>query len=127
MTVNFVIPYLPKDAETASRAWMAGGKPAFVKAIQRSEIENGCMNCAGLGVVYVVFADKGPLKTPVPARYTPCTWFDGDGRYGKGWYVVDRTEGYTCPACLGKSKETGVYVERPKTAAEIKRLAELMR
>lgn len=101
---------------------MAGGRPAFVKAMEHNLIEGGCPNCGGVGVVYVVFAKAGPFHSAPTSGVG--TWFDGDGRYGKGWYAVDRTLGYQCPECKGVPKQTGKYVLPPRqTPAIIERLA----
>jgi len=121
---SIISPYLPKDAERAVREWTAGGKPAFVKAMEHSFTEAGCPNCGGGGIVYVVFCDKGPILSPPAGKVG--TWFDGDGRYGRGWYVVSRTDGYTCPECKGIPRHTGRYVLPPKDVPEsITQLAKL--
>jgi len=121
---KIVTPYLPADAQREARSWMASGKPAFIKAPERNWVEDGCPNCGGVGCVYVVFAARGPLHSP-PASEVG-TYFDGDGQYGKGWYVVDRTMGYTCPECKGIPRHTGRYVLPPKEVPEsITQLAKL--
>lgn len=109
-----ITPYLPADAVRDARSWIAGGLPAFQKAPEHNLIAGGCPNCNGIGIVYVVFAKAGPYQS-CPAVGVG-TWFPGDGKYGKGWYAVEKTLPYECPACKGKPKSTGIYVKPPPTA-----------
>ena len=92
--VRYVTPYPGKDAEVEIRAWRASGKPVFIKAYE--QVEGECKNCQGHEFVFVNFIDSGPYKF-VPSGVA--TWYDGDGRFGQGWYKVERTEAYACEEC----------------------------
>lgn len=94
-------PYLPPAALAEARGWVAGGKRAFVKAVERDANHAGCTNCAGIGYVFVTLADAGPFRM-TPLTRKPITWFEGDGVSGKGWYIVNRTLEYACPECQGQ-------------------------
>lgn len=61
-------------------------------ASQRHE----CSNCRDLGYNIISVAIRGPYQF-VPDAAT-ITWFDGDHRARKGWYVI-RTMEFPCPIC----------------------------
>ena len=106
---DYITPYLPKDALAEARSWAAQNKAVFQKVMPQSK-NGSCPNCSGTGLVMLQFASKGPFKTP-PGGKDVVTWFDGDGAFGKGWYIVAQTIPYACPECAkrvgelnGKSK-----------------------
>ena len=96
---TYVTPYLPADAIQMARAHMAQMKmPAFTWAM--SQDPTSCPNCGGNGLVYLRLAEKGPFKYP-PTTRKAITWFDGDGQFGKGWYIIKDTQTFTCQKCKG--------------------------
>jgi len=109
---NIITPYLPPVAEVAVKAWTMSNRPAFVKALEHNMIEFACPNCGGVGVVYVVFCEQGPAR----GRFanTVYTWYEGDGKYPKGMYVINRTEAYQCPECKGLDHKR--ILQRPTSA-----------
>jgi len=92
-----VAPYMPGEARVAAQAHERTGYPAFVKAYERATNPLACPNCQDVGAVLLTLAKAGPFKSP-PSNGV-ITWFDGDERYGKGWYVIDRTMQFDCPEC----------------------------
>lgn len=91
-----VVPYLPQDAQFVAKSWIEGGKPAFVLSFEQNL--EACPNCQGNEVVYLCLAEAGPYKLP-PVTRKPIRWFDGDGNFGKGWYIIKSTAAYRCPEC----------------------------
>ena len=92
-----VTPYLPKEAEADAQAWQRSGKAAFVKAYEQAHNQLVCPNCQGVGFVMLNLASGGPFSSPPSGGVI--TWFDGNDRYGKGWYRVEKTLAYDCPEC----------------------------
>lgn len=92
-----VTPYLPEDGKATARAHEKSGLPAFIKAYEKSINPLDCPNCQGMGFVLLTLASAGPYNSPLPHRVI--TWFDGDDRYRKGWYLIDRTLQFDCPEC----------------------------
>lgn len=93
---NFVTPYLPESAKGDIKAARFEGKPCFIRVMPQTGDVHACKNCSGNGYVYVSYCEAGPF------RYAPgslATWFDGDGRNGKGWYKIAETVAYKCPEC----------------------------
>lgn len=98
-----ITPYFPKEAYTQAKAYQAAhSMPVFTWAMEPEE-KTDCDNCGGGGIVYLRLAERGPFSTPATTRQ-PSTYFDGDGQFGKGWYVVKETMGFTCPKCKGIRK-----------------------
>jgi len=94
---KYVTPYLPEDAVQDIRAWRQSGKKAFQKVLPQAR--GACGNCAGVGYVYVVFANGGPFAR-LPGGLA--TWYDGGSDAGEGWYTYARADGlraYPCPHC----------------------------
>ena len=66
--------------------------------------DGACKNCAGEGIAYLSFLGAGPAKTPITSL-KPSTFVEKSERNGEGWYVIERTKGYLCPACQGERAE----------------------
>ena len=99
MEPYLVTPYLPPEAEAAKKNHEFFKRPVFIRSLSHNpRTLNYCPNCGGSGYVYITLIDKGPFQH-VPTTSSPITWFDGDGQYGKGWYVVEKTMGFACPEC----------------------------
>jgi len=99
--MTIITPYLPKMAEMAIKDHP---RPCFIRAVELDDRYTGyCRNCAGLGVVLISFSDSGPFHD-IPTTRKPITFFDGDGQTGKGWYILGKTEEFTCPHCKGISR-----------------------
>lgn len=94
-----VTPYLPGEGKAAVQVHERNGHPAFVKAYERSANPLACPNCQGVGMIVLNLAASGPFKSPPGGVIT---WFDGNEKYGKGWYVIDKTLAFECPECKGK-------------------------
>jgi len=120
--MTYITPYLPKIGEMAAQAWLNQNKPCFIKAYHRHEGE--CPNCQGMGIVFLIRCDGGPYRSP---SMKACTWFDGNGQFGKGWYTFTPADllAYECPKCKNQPKPEGEYVMSPEPG--ITRLAERLR
>ena len=97
-----VTPYLPKAAESLVAAReRTVKKPVLVLAM---DVVNDlvCQNCGGGGKVYIKLTKAGPFQRPQTNQVV--TWFDGNGQYGKGWYIVEDTMVFDCPECHGGTK-----------------------
>ena len=110
---KYISPAVGKDIELRIREWeKAKGKPVFVRVFRQSEDGSDCKNCAGAGRIYVSYCAKGPWDAPsivfsgrgANKKAMPMTWFDGNGIYYKGWYVIEETVPYDCPRCNGRGK-----------------------
>jgi predicted RNA-binding Zn-ribbon protein involved in translation (DUF1610 family) len=97
--LGYVTPYLPKEARSEIRGWRAGGKPVFIKAFERSEIEGVCPNCQGNEILIVNLIQSGPHKSPPGGVIT---WLDGTDTVREGWYRIEKTLTYPCPKCGGQ-------------------------
>jgi len=94
---TYMTPYLPLEALTMVKAHQANSNmPAFTWAMNQDPVS--CQNCGGNGEVYLRLAEKGPFSF-VPATRKVITYFDGDGRFGKGWYIIKDTQAFPCPEC----------------------------
>ena len=113
--MTIITPYLPKEAELAIKDWLRNHPAAFVMANDRGDNwdDTYCRNCAGMGIISIRFADKGPYKF-VPQTDRAITWFDGDGITRKGWYILEPTRGFTCPHCKGEAHFAVAPGEQPK-------------
>ena len=103
--MTIITPYLPKFAELAiNEHYKSTKQPAFLKAVDLNpNYTCYCQNCAGLGMIFVQFAEKGPFHE-IPMTRKAITYFEGDGVSGKGWYIIEKTENFTCPHCKGESR-----------------------
>lgn len=107
----YVEPYLPPLAKSLIKNHQffktedGQKKAAFVRAISHNpgQLEY-CPNCGGGGWIYVTLCDSGPHRYILTTK-KPVTWFDGDGIFGKGWYVVDKTTPFECPECNKKGEK----------------------
>lgn len=70
--------------------------PVFMRVLAQTPAGK-CKNCAGAGWLFITFCKNGPYKTP-PAIDVG-TWWEGNGQFPKGWYTVEDTISYECPAC----------------------------
>ena len=96
----YVTPAYPPEATSAARQWeQSRGKPAILLAFARST-PLACENCNGVGAVYIRLCSHGPYNTPGGLGKVS-TWFEGDGQFRKGWYIVEKTLGFVCPKCKG--------------------------
>ena len=110
-----ITPYLPPAAEQQVKAWERTGGPVFIAALRRCESDvDACPNCGGIGGLYVYFMDKDRHDSPSPNLQVVSKYFDGDGRYRKGWYNVSRVETYPCPHCINTPKKDKPYVLPPQ-------------
>lgn len=112
---QYVTPYLPAEAHEHAREWKRRGNTNVVLqrvlSALRVEMEDGtlitarCQNCQDVGFVYVSFCRAGPFRyAPGHKRGEVITWYDGDP-LETGWYIVVKTQEYTCPHCKGKPME----------------------
>lgn len=96
--------------------------PAFSQTFEPSSPMD-CLNCAGMGKVYVFIAESGPFRDPPGiAKADSVAKSVDDQMYGWVWYV-GKTIGGECPVCRGmgrQPKPTAGY----NTVQPIKRLAE---
>jgi hypothetical protein len=95
-----LIPTLPDEALIEVRAHVAAGKLAVHRIVEARPLAQ-CQNCQDDGLVYVSLLGAGPAKQPIGTS-KPSTYFPGDGYGRKGWYLIDRTASYPCPACSGQ-------------------------
>jgi hypothetical protein len=86
-----IIPSLPSAAIADIKVHQAGRKLAVQRIVEPIELAR-CKNCMDDSVVYVSFLGTGPTKQPTTMG-KPSTWLE------HGWYVIERTASYPCPAC----------------------------
>jgi predicted RNA-binding Zn-ribbon protein involved in translation (DUF1610 family) len=92
-----VIPTLSDQAMHEIRAHVASGKLAVHRIVEQKQIAR-CQNCQDDSVIYVSFLGAGPTKQPL-GHSRPATFVQGDGYARRGWYEIERTVSYPCPAC----------------------------
>ena len=97
--MTYVTPYLSKTAKFDVRQHEAQRKLVVHKVLESKE--GTCPNCAGEGIVYLSFLGAGPSKVPITTK-APSTFVEKSERNGEGWFVIERTQGYLCPACQGE-------------------------
>lgn len=91
---------LPPAAVAAAKNWeKSRGMPAFLQAYQ--PYPNSCKFCQGVGFIYLKLCSKGPYQSTISTK-DPVTWFDGNERYGKGWYIIAETMAFECTSCGGR-------------------------
>lgn len=97
---NFVTPYLAAAAKHTVNNWQRQTKmPALVLAFDQAP--TGCRNCSGIGKMFIRLCNAGPFQAP---PHGVITWYEGNGQFGKGWYVVEDTIILECPECNGGVK-----------------------
>ena len=128
--MTFVTPYLPKLGVITAREHERSGKATFIKAYEFSADQ--CPNCQGMGIVWLIRTDSGPYTKFVPSgawdnhgNLKIVTWFDGNERFGKGWYLIMDTLAYPCPKCGGNLQPD--YQDGKGNNPAVKQLAERMR
>ncbi len=95
---QFVTPFVGADGQRRIRFWEQHERgPAFVRVITGGE-EVRCPNCADYGVVLISFCKYGPTEMPLSQK-KPSTYFSGNQRFGKGWYMIEQSLGLECPTC----------------------------
>jgi hypothetical protein len=120
-----VTPYLPPKAKNDLDAWKRQGKTALVTAYEKSPHPHACSNCQGHGNVLVSFFSGGPLRGSVGGTKR-AAWLELEGK--AGWYVIEQTVGYECPACGGTQENYFPPAERhPEAPALLHEVAEAHR
>jgi hypothetical protein len=110
-----IIPTLPNEGIAQGRAHQRQyNQPVFTWAISQGEPDE-CPNCGGNGEVYMRLAEKGPFSY-VPQSKKAITWYDGDGTFPKGWYIIRETIGFVCPKCKGAQTVRSEPVRVPMEA-----------
>lgn len=93
-----ITPYIGAEGQRRIRFWeKSENAPAFVRALA-SQADSGCRNCADYGVILISFCKYGPSSLPLSHKKAS-TYFPGNTRFGKGWYLIEQTLGISCPAC----------------------------
>lgn len=102
--MTFITPEFPPEAYTMANNWSrAKSMPAFAVVVEMTGLAEKlcrCKNCADLGMIYLRLPGRGPFPSPVAGG--AITWFDGNERFGKGWYVIEQEQAFVCPACARK-------------------------
>ena len=99
---NYITPAYPSVALQMAKNWQAShNMPVLAVAIDH-QYKLQCKNCNGFGKVMMKFCSAGPFPNPISPKEV-VTWFDGNGVYGKGFYVVEETRAFNCPLCSGQS------------------------
>jgi predicted RNA-binding Zn-ribbon protein involved in translation (DUF1610 family) len=104
--MTYITPYPPNDAIVAARNWMREhNQPVFILAMNQNLDPTlhipTCPNCDDVGFIFLRLAKAGPLKVPGSLAEVS-TWFDGNGQFGKGWYIIEKTLSFDCPECSGR-------------------------
>lgn len=109
-----VTPDLPARAKIEIKEWRSKGPyhRTFHRVLEQFSNAR-CKNCSDAGFILVSFTRAGPFSSvPSHGRKETITWYDGDEHCGAGWYVIVRTESYTCHHCENASpKEEKVTVD----------------
>lgn len=93
----YVTPFLKPEDQAMLDTWMSGYKmPAFVLATDNYRAK--CQNCCDFTVIYARLCSKGPFSVP-PGGMRAITWYQGDERFGKGWYIIEKSTYFNCPVC----------------------------
>lgn len=97
-----ITPYMNRSDENMAQAYMNTHKqPVFVMAVELDErYVDYCRNCAGIGFLHIRYMRAGPFKD-APMTKDVITWFDGNARFGRGWYIQGNTLTLVCPHCGG--------------------------
>jgi len=97
---EYITPAYPPEAYALAASWESSHrKPAIALSFQ-NQYPGQCKNCGGLGGVYMRLTNAGPYSTPLGLGQIS-TYFEGNERFGRGWYAVDKTYSYPCPDCGG--------------------------
>lgn len=119
---TIITPYLPNEALSAVQVHeRTTKKPAFVTAYVKSNNPDDCPNCQGIGFVMVKFCKSGPFFTPA-AGTSVITWYEGSERFGAGWYIVEKTQGFPCPKCEGKPAPIKPFAPPPDRGVDMDEL-----
>ena len=114
---RYITPTLPTKANFDIATWRGRGKyhNAFIRPLV--QIDGAlCKNCVDDGHVRVSYCRAGPFASvPNHKAGETLTWFDGDERSGKGWYIIQNTVSYDCPLC----RPEGDRLESPEKALKI--------
>jgi hypothetical protein len=98
-TPGSITPYFPVDAMAVARIHQnKNNQPVFTWSVNISDEPGECPNCGGNGEIYMRLAERGPYSF-VPGSKNAVTWYDGDGQFPKGWYVIQETMAFPCPKC----------------------------
>ena len=115
--MTFITPALPEQALRRGAAWEREYKmPVFARVLEQVTDPAACKNCAGAGIVYLSFASDFLYDTPKivaqskavgekaerKTSYKPLTYFEGNERFRKGWWVIAETAVFNCSFCEGK-------------------------
>jgi len=93
-----ITPDMGGQAEQRIKYWERTEKaPAFVRVLGE-DADADCPNCAGYGAVLISFCKYGPSAAPLTNK-KPSTYFPGNGRFGKGWNLIEQTLALPCPRC----------------------------
>ena len=99
--MTFSTPSVPDQAIREKKAWENRYKrPALISVFEQQQHARFCKNCAGMGAVYITFCEAGPSDVVYSGK-KPSTYFEGNGRFGKGWYLIGDTQAYKCGMCDG--------------------------
>ena len=108
LSPKYITPALPPKALDDIRSWNGRGKyyRAFTRPLKQVDpLPNGmkykgCKNCVDADFVMVSFVRAGPfVRVTNHKKGEALIWFSGNGRVGKGWYIVAQTLSYDCPLC----------------------------
>lgn len=126
MTTLAVTPALPKDAEIIIERWQREKRmPVFIMAVAPDYGALNCRNCNGLGTIYIKLSKSGPYRSPMSPKI-PVTYFEGNGVFGKGWYVIEKILDFTCPVCQGVPRRESRYLS-PDELQQFKAASEHLR
>ena len=102
---DYVIPAYPNSAFKFVERKLEDGRRIFSRPMPQNA-SSECKNCVDLGQIYLSVARAGPF-THVPGhrKGESLTWFDGDGKSRKGWYIIVETLAFSCPWCQPKDQD----------------------
>ena len=114
--IRYITPTLPTKARFDISAWRTRGKyhNAFIRPLVQIDGVL-CKNCVDDGYVRVSYCRAGPFASvPNHKAGETLTWFEGDEKNGKGWYIIAHTASYDCPLC----RPEGDRLEGPQKELE---------
>ena len=109
---RYITPTLPAKAGFDIAAWSSKSRyhRTFIRPLMQID-GVFCKNCVDADFVMVSFVRAGPFgSVPNHGKGETLTWFDGDEKAGKGWYIIKYTVSYDCPMC----RPEGDRLESPK-------------